>query len=230
MRIKRTDDRMVIHATCSPKRLEHFLGESHPQRPRTSAACFKRCEKPTPQYYSAILLRLALACIDIGIRSDERCVSAKTINAATNKFSEKRADELASLYANTYPGLGIVIDQFKARRKGFDISILLEVGAKVTDLAQSNSELPELTWASCGFEDLISLDRSLLRTNCLLYKEGRSDQARVPDDGAIKSLAEKTGSQSTLCTTLVSDLMVANTSRIPPHNNVMHTNRVLHVF
>ena len=136
------------------------------------------------------LIRLTVACIDIGIKAGEKTVSAETINKATQKFSDKRADELASLHKHNYPGLGLVIQEFKGRKKEFDVSTILEVGAKIAELSNANSDLPNLQWAACGFEDPVSLGRSLLTAGFLLLKEGRSTVAHIADLDQIRALTD----------------------------------------
>ena len=84
----------------------------------------------------------------------------------------------------------MVIQEFKGRKKEFDVSTILEVGAKIAELSNANSDLPNLQWAACGFEDPVSLGRSLLTAGFLLLKEGRSTVAHIADLDQIRALTD----------------------------------------
>ncbi len=137
------------------------------------------------------VLRLAGACIDRALKNGEKSVSADSINEATRRFSTERRDELASLFQYQYPGLGFVTRQFEGCRKEFNIDVIQEVALKVCDMVEGNLELPNLDWATCGFDDPVALARALLSCGFLLLKSGRSEEARAPLDEEIQLLDDK---------------------------------------
>ena len=137
------------------------------------------------------VLRLAVKCVDEAMKRGKQAVTAADINEATRKFSEARRDEIASLHHFKYPGLHLVLRQFSGGRKEFDIETIQEVGLKVTDLVDRNKDLPDLKWASCGFEDPVALARALLDCDFLMVKSGRSDIPRNALDEDIRLLDDQ---------------------------------------
>ena len=53
-------------------------------------------------------------------------------------------------------------------------------------MVETNSDLPNLRWATCGFEDPVALARCLLRVGFLLLKSGRSGSPAVPSEEDIE--------------------------------------------
>ncbi len=137
------------------------------------------------------VLRLAVMCVDRAIRNGDHRVTGNSINEATRSFSETRRDELGSLYQHRYPKLPLVLRQFKGGRQEFDIIFIQETGMKMMDLVDRNLNLTDLEWATCGFEDPVSLARALLDTGFLMIKSGRSDPARPANEEEVQSLDEK---------------------------------------
>lgn len=133
-------------------------------------------------------LRLAILCIEKGIKNGEKWISPDTINDATFAFSEARRDELASQFNFQYPGLSYVLRFFSGRPKEFDSDIIQEVGMQATDLVDKNTNLRDMSWATCGFADPLALARALLHCGFLLLKDGRSARARVPDEVELQMI------------------------------------------
>lgn len=136
------------------------------------------------------VIRLAASCVDQAIKNGETAISTDSINQATRKFSDARRDELASLFQYRYPGLQFVTRQFAGRKKEFSVEFLQEVGMSICEIVQKNDDLPQLTWATCGFDDPVAFGRALVDSGFLMIKEGRSAVPRVANEDDVQLLSQ----------------------------------------
>ena len=133
------------------------------------------------------MIRVSVSCIkaalgDIGRTS----VQASDINEGVKAFSEQRLDDLGSDFRFQYPRLSLVCKLFRGMKKEFDSEAIETVSYKLIE--KLGDDPAELEWATSGVESPLLLARTLLRTGFLLFKAGRSDYARIPEEDDITLL------------------------------------------